>query len=87
LTYFDKKQELMDVYCKDFMRHFLHGIYGAGIDAVLNTADGVKVDRVWDVESCPRLGCDYFHNRYHNVERYAKVHKEMYASMEALGWF
>jgi hypothetical protein len=45
------------------------------------------VNRLWDVERCHCLGCDYFHNRHHNIETYAKVHKEMYVNMEALGWF
>jgi hypothetical protein len=39
------------------------------------------------VERCLCLDCDYFHNKHHNIEIHAKVHKEIYANMEALGWF
>jgi hypothetical protein len=69
------------------MRHFIHGRYPERIDVGLKIGDGVTVTRLWNVEKCSYLGCDYFHNRSHNVEIYAKGHKEMYAKMEALRWF
>jgi hypothetical protein len=87
LTHLDKKHELADVYCKDLMRHFTHDLYPGRIDIVLKTGDGVTVDKLWDVEKCPCLGCDYFHSRHHNSEIYAKLHKEMSTNTEALGWF
>jgi hypothetical protein len=40
-----------------------------------------------DVERCACLGCDYFHDKHHSVEVHAKKHEEMYATMQALGWF
>jgi hypothetical protein len=85
LTHLDKKYELIDMCCKDLIRHFIHDLYPGRIDIVLKKGDGVTVDRLWDMEKCPCLGCDYFHSRHNNVEIYAKVHKEMYANMEALG--
>jgi hypothetical protein len=42
-------------------------------------------NRLWDVERYHCLSCSYFQNRHHNIEIYAKVHKEMYVNMEALG--
>jgi hypothetical protein len=44
-------------------------------------------DRQWDVERCPGLGCDYFHEKRHSVQVQAKKHKEMDANIQALGWF
>jgi hypothetical protein len=35
----------------------------------------------------PLPECDYCGTRDHNVDRDAKAHKEMYATMQALGWF
>jgi hypothetical protein len=63
----------------------MHGLYLRRIDIVLKIGDGVTVERPWDVERCLCLGCDYFHNKHHNVEIYAKAHKEMYANMQTLG--
>jgi hypothetical protein len=85
LTHLNKKHELSNVYCKNLRRHFIHGIYPGRIHIVLKKRDGVTINRLWDVERCPCLGCDYFYNRHHNVEIHAKVHKEMCANMEALG--
>jgi hypothetical protein len=69
------------------MRHFIHGLYPGRIDLVPKTGDRVIIDRLWDVEKCPCLGCDYLHNRRHNIEIHAKAHKEMYTNTEALEWF
>jgi hypothetical protein len=87
LTHLDKKHELTDVFCRDFMRAFVHGLYPGRINVVLETGDGITVNRLWDVEKCPCLCRDYFHNRHYNVEIHAKVHKEMYANVQTLGWF
>jgi hypothetical protein len=87
LTYFHDKHELIDLYCRDLIRHFIYSLYPGRIDVVLKTGDGGTVNRLWDVERYPCVGCDYFHNRHHNVEIHAKVHKEMYVNAEALGWF
>jgi hypothetical protein len=46
-----------------------------------------EVDRSWDVERGPCMGCDYFHDKYHSSETDAKRHKEMDANIQALGWF
>jgi hypothetical protein len=87
LRHLDKKHELTDVCCKDLMRHFIHGLYPGRINVVFKTGDRVTVSRLWDVERCPCLGCDYFHNRHYNAKIHAKRHKEMNVNMEALGWF
>jgi hypothetical protein len=41
--------------------------------------------RQWDVERCPCLGCDYFHNKHYSIEGYAKKHEEMHANMKPVG--
>jgi hypothetical protein len=84
LMYLNKKHELADVYYTDPKRYFISGLYPGRINIVLKTGNGGTVDRLWDVERCACLCCDYVHNRQHNVERYAKVHKEMYPNMELL---
>jgi hypothetical protein len=86
LPHLDKKHELTDVCCKDLMPHFIHGLCPGRTDIILKTGDGETANRLWDVERCPCLGCDPFHNRHHNVEVHVKVHTEMHANMEALGW-
>jgi hypothetical protein len=63
------------------MQHFIRGLYPRRIGVVTKTVDGITVNRLWDVERCPCLGCDYFHK----VEIRAKVKKEMYANIKALG--
>jgi hypothetical protein len=68
------------------MRYFRYDQYPRRTDIVLKTGDGVKVNRLWDVERCPYLGCDDVHNRHHNVKIHSKVHNEIDANMEALGW-
>jgi hypothetical protein len=84
-THLDKKHELPDVYCKYLRRHVIQGLYPGKVDVFLKTRDGVTVDRLWNVERCPCLGCDYFYNRYHKTEMDAKVRKGMYVNVEALG--
>jgi hypothetical protein len=69
------------------MGYFIHGLRPRRIDIVLKTGDGVTVDRPCDVERCPCLGCDYSHNKHHNIEIDAKGYKEMYGNMEAPGRF
>jgi hypothetical protein len=68
LAHLGKKHELADVHCKDFMRHFIHGLSPKWIDIPMKTGDGVTVNRLWDVERYPCLGCDDFYNRRPNVE-------------------
>jgi hypothetical protein len=87
LTHLDKKHELSHVCCKDRIRYFISGLHPGRIEVVPKTGDWITINRLWDVERCPCLSCDYFHNTYHNVEIHAKVHKEMHANMEVLGWF
>jgi hypothetical protein len=87
LTHLDKKNKLTDVCCNKLIRHFIYGLSPGRIDVILKTGDGPTVNRLWDVERCPCMGYDYFHNRHHNTEIHAKVHKKMYANMEALGQF
>jgi hypothetical protein len=87
LTHLTKKHELVDVWCKDLMPHFIHGLSPRRIDIVLKTRHGVTVNKLWDMEMCPCLVCDCFYNRHHNVEVHGKAHKEMRANMEALGSF
>jgi hypothetical protein len=85
LTHLDKKHELLDVCCKDFIGYFRHGLYPGRIDIVLKTGDRVTLNRLRQAKGSCCLGCDYFRNRHHNIEIHPKVHKEIYATMQALG--
>jgi hypothetical protein len=86
LTHLDKKYELRHMRCKNLMRHFIPSPYPGRIDTVPKIGDGATVDRLWDVERCPCLGSNDYHNKHDNIEIHAKVHKQMYANMDALGW-
>jgi hypothetical protein len=67
------------------MQNFIYGLYPGRIDLIMKTGDGITVNKLWDVERYPCLGCHYFHNRYHNVEIFAEVDKEIHTNREALG--
>jgi hypothetical protein len=67
------------------MRYFIHSLYPRRADIFLKTGDGVTVNKLWDVEKYPCLGSDEFRNRHHNVEIHARIYKDIYANMEALG--
>jgi hypothetical protein len=76
VTHLNKKHDVTDTCCKDLMRHFLEGLYPARLHIKLMTADGENADRQCDVERCPCLACDYFHDKDHSVEVHPRKHAE-----------
>jgi hypothetical protein len=87
LTHLNRKHDLTNQCCKDLMHHFLFRLCPTEIYVTLRTPDGAAVDRRWDVERCPFLGCDYFQTSRSCVEKYVLTHGDLSENMKALGWF
>jgi hypothetical protein len=89
MTHVKNKHDLRGeiVRSPDMVRFYIASMYPYVLETRLETMEGRRVERVWDLERCYFPNCGYIQERHHCVHNHVtKGHKNQ-ANVEALGWF
>jgi hypothetical protein len=72
---------------QDLVRLFIGTMLPGKLKVNLQRMNETQVRGEWNVERCHCTGCRHLHTVHNRIERYLQQHPNMWANIEALGWF